>query len=307
MPQKIFRFQFRAAAQSKIQNPKSKIPPTLRKPQPASTIRNFMKPSDSTPHILHTETPDPTPDTGPRLPGDTRTWFYTIVLAIAAITLTAVGIRVVPYISWIPLLALGIPAAYGVWCIYTTHRDRAPDAPRSHSILAGELGFDLIATCRGVAATAFFMPDSVNHGGATRLYLFLENYMSRQRVVTARFGHLPGIGRPRATLEHLHLAAGQAAVYSFPVQAGADIPSGFHRLSVTLRVQQPEGVGQRLQGARTRIPDMHILRFAAPFEVAQGRPETAAQQPLLAAPRYISLASVTEKDPPLARLYDLIG
>jgi len=214
---------------------------------------------------------------------------------------------VIPYLSWIPLVALGGPALYGAWCIYTTHRDRNPDAPRSHSILAGELGFDLLATCRGVAATAFFLPDSLNHNGNSRLLLFLENYMTRQRVVTARFGHLPGIGRPRATLENLHLAAGQAAVYVLPVQAGPDIPSGFHRLSVTLRVQQPEGVGQRLLGARARIPDMRVLRFAAPFEVAQGRPETAIEQPPLAAPRYISLASISEKEPDLTKLYELLG
>jgi hypothetical protein len=211
------------------------------------------------------------------------------------------------YVFWIPLLALGGPAVYGAWCIYTTHRDRVDNAPRSHNMLAGELGFDLIATCRGVAATAFFMPDSMVHGGATRMLLFLENYMSRQRVVTARFGHLPGIGRPSATLEHLHLAAGQAAVYCLPVQAGADIASGFHRLSVTLHVHQPEGVGQRLQGARARIPYMNILRFAAPFEVEQGRPETPSQHIPLPAPRYISLASISEKEPDLDKLYDLLA
>ena len=255
--------------------------------------------------ILRTTPPDPTPDTGPRLSGSTGTWFFTIVFAIAALTLTAVGLRVVPYISWLPLLALGIPAVRGAWSIYTTHRDRDPNAPRSHSILAGELGFDLIATCRGVAATAFFMPDTVNHGSTTRLYLFLENYMSRQRTVTARFGHLPGLGRPRATLEHLHLAAGQAAVYSFPVQVSPDIPTGNHHLTVTLRVAQPEGVGQRLQGARARIPDMRTLRIAAPFEVAQGRPETPSAQTPPAAPRYISLASVGEKEPDLAKLHEM--
>jgi len=269
--------------------------------------------NSTTPQILHATPPDRTPDCGPRLPGDTRTWFFTIVLAIAAITLTAVAIRMAGesttmlYISWIPLVALGIPAAYGAWCIYTTHRDRAHNAPRSHNMLAGELGFDLIATCRGVAATAFFMPDSVVHGGSTRLLLFLENYMSRQRVVTVRLGRHPGLGRPEPTFENLHLAPGQAAVYVLPVQAGPDIPSGFHRLSVTLRVQQPEGVGQRLLGARARIPDMRVLRFAAPFEVAQGRPETAIEQPPLAAPRYISLASISEKEPDLTKLYELLG
>ena len=264
--------------------------------------------------LHHALPPDPACDTGPRHRGDTLVWFFTIVLAIAAIALTALALRMATngaptmlYVFWIPLVALGAPAAYGAWCIYTTIRDRNPNAPPSHNILAGELGFDLLATCRGVAATAFFMPDSVVHGGATRLYLFLENTMSRQRVVTARFGHLPGIGRPQATLENLHLSAGQAAVYVLPVQVGLDIPGGFHRLSVTLRVDQPEGVGQRLQGSRTRIPYLNILRFAAPFEVAQGRPETPTQHPPLPAPRYISLASVTEKDPDLEKLYELLA
>ena len=255
---------------------------------------------------LHALPPDPAPDTGPRHRGDAAVWLATIVLAIAAIALTTVGLRVVPYAAWLPLLALGVPALYGAWCIHTTFRDRDPNAPRSHNILAGELGFDLIATCRGVAATAFFMPDTVNHGAPTRLLLFVENYMSRQRVVTARFGHLPGIGRPRATLENLHLAPGQAALYTLPVQIAPDIPSGYHRLSVTLRVAQPEGVGQRLLGTRARIPYLRTLRFAAPFEVAQCRPETTTPAPL-PAPSYITLASVTEKEPDLAKLFDLLG
>jgi hypothetical protein len=211
------------------------------------------------------------------------------------------------YVFWIPLVALGAPALYGAWSIYTTHRDRVQNAPRSHNILAGELGFDLIATCRGVAATAFFMPDAMTHGAPARLHLFLENTMSRQRTITARIGHLPGLGRPRATLENLHLAAGQAAVYILPVQATPDIPADFHRLSVTLHVQQPEGVGQRLQGARTRIPDLRVLRFAAPFEITQGRPETHLPAPPLPPPRYISLASVSEKVPRLASLHDTLA
>ena len=257
--------------------------------------------------ILHTTPADPARDTGPRHRGDAAVWLGTIVLAIAAIAFTTVGVRVVPYVAWIPFLALGVPALYGAWCIYTTFRDRDPNAPRSHNILAGELGFDLIATCRGVAATAFFMPDSVVHGAPTRLLLFVENYMSRQRVVTARFGHLPGIGRPSATLENLHLAPGQAAVYVLPVQVGPDISSGNHRLSVTLRVAQPEGVGQRLLGTRARMPYLGVLRFAAPFEVAQGRPEIAARHLPLPVPRYVSLASVTEKEPDMAKLHELLA
>lgn len=259
------------------------------------------------PHILYTETSDRTPDMGPRQRGDTVVWFWTIVSGLAAIALTVVGVQVVPAVSWIPLLVFGAPCAYGAWCIYMTHRDRSDAAPKSHAVLAGELGFDLLATCRGVVATAFFVPDSVVHGGSMRLLVFLENYMSRQRVVSVRFGHLPGLGRPEATFVHLHLAAGQAAVYSMPVRATTDIAAGFHRLSVTLHVAQPEGVGQRLPGARTRIHDMRVLRFAAPFEIAQGRPQPAGEQRPLEKARYLSLASVSEKQPDLERLHALMA
>ena len=268
--------------------------------------------SSTTSQILHATPSDPTPDRGPRHRSDAAVWFFTIVLALAAITLTVLGIRMALdapnmfYVCWIPLVALGAPAAYGAWSIYSAHRARV-EVPRSHAVLAGELGFDLLATCRGVAATAFFVPDTVVHGGTTRLLLFLENYMSRQRIVTARFGHLPGIGRPHATIERLHLAAGQAAVYSLPVQIAPDIPAGFHRLSVTLRAEQPEGVGQRLQSARTRIRNMNTLRFAAPFEVAPGRPIPPGEQIPLPAPRYITLASVTEKTPDLTKFHELLA
>lgn len=260
------------------------------------------KPSNT----LFTETPDRTPDVGPTHRGDTKVWFWTIVAGIAAIALTVVGWNVVPWACWMPLVALGIPCAYGAWSIYRTHVDRV-EVPRSHVVLSGELGFDLLATCRGVASTAFFAPDSIVHGGETKLFLFLENYMSRHRVVTVRFGHLPGIGRPDATYVKLHLAAGQAAVYVMPVRTQPDITPGFHRLSVQVTVAQPTGVGQRLRASRTRIRDMHMLRFAAPFELATGRPETASLQKDSGKPRYISLASASEKEPSLDRLFEVTG
>ncbi len=261
---------------------------------------------NTSPTALLTETSDLTPDTGPVHRGDTKVWFWTIVAGIAAIALTVTGWHIVPWACWMPLVALGIPCVYGVWSIYRTHADRV-DVPRSHVVLAGELGFDLLATCRGVAATAFFAPDSVVHGGETRLFLFLENYMSRHRIVTARFGHLPGIGRPEATYVTLRLAAGQAAVYVMPVRMRPDIASGFHRLSVQVTVEQPAGVGQRLRAARTRIRDMSMLRFAAPFELATGRPEAIAPQKELPKPRYISLASVSEKEAAIERLFEVMG
>ncbi|MDR1010191.1 MAG: hypothetical protein LBM04_03505 [Opitutaceae bacterium] len=258
------------------------------------------------PNIRYTETPDRTTDAGPTKRADTPVWFFTIVLGVAAVALTALGVQTKPALSWIPIVALGLPCVYGIWSIHASYRDRVA-APKSHNVLAGELGFDLLATCRGVVATAFFVPDSLGRSGHTALYLFLENYMSRHRVVHVRFGHLPCIGRPEATYETFHLAAGQAAVYTMPVRAKPDIATGYHRLSVQITVDQPAGVGQKLAGARLRIHDMHKLRFAAPFELAAGRPETTEDQPALPKPRYVSLASISEKEPNIERLHDLAG
>ena len=256
-------------------------------------------------NILYTETPDRTPDVGPTRRGGTAVWFWTIVLGLAAIALTVWGVQNMPYAAWIPALALGAPCAYGIWCIYTSYRDRV-DAPKSHNVLAGELGFDLLATCRGVAATAFFVPDSLVRSGATTFFLFLENYRSRQSVVTVRLGHLPDIGRPEATYTKFHLAAGQAAFYVMPVRTNANILTGHHRLSVQITVERPTGFGQKLIGTRARIHSMRKLRMAVPFELAAGRPEEPSQQATLPKPRYISLASISEKEPSIERLQELV-
>lgn len=257
--------------------------------------------------ILYTETPDRTPDAGPTRRGGTAVWFWTIVAGLAAIVLTVAGMQVEgckPW-AWMPAVALGAPCVYGIWCIYRSYRDRV-DAPKSHNVLAGELGFDLLATCRGVAATAFFVPDSLVRSGSTTFFLFLENYRSRQSVVTVRLGHLPDIGRPEATYTKFHLAAGQAAVYAMPVRTNANILTGFHRLSVQITVEKPTGFGQKLSGTRMRIPSMRKLRMAVPFELAAGRPEETNQQAGLPKPRYVSLASISEKEPTIERLHELV-
>lgn len=259
-------------------------------------------------NILYTETPDRTPDAGPTRRGGTAVWFWTIVSGIAAIALTMAGVQVVPpYAVWIPAVALGAPCIYGIWCIYRSYRDRV-DAPKSHNVLAGELGFDLLATCRGVAATAFFVPDSLVRSGSTTFFLFLENYRSRQSVVTVRLGHLPDIGRPEATYTKFHLAAGQAAFYVMPVRTNANILTGYHRLSVQITVERPTGFGQKLVGTRARIHSMSRLRMAVPFELTAGRPPEQGDvvvEPRK--PRYVSLASISEKEPDTERLYELVG
>lgn len=247
--------------------------------------------------ILRTETPDGTPDSGPRHRGDTRIWFCALATFILGAAFTVLMYGAYPLFFWVPILVLGIPCALSVWSIFRANRDYNRHPPQSHSILAGELGFDLLSTTRGVAATAFFAPDAIVHGGTTTLLLFMENYTSRQRIVKARFGHLPGIGRPEATFVRLHLAAGQAAVYEMTVRATADISTGNHRLSVMLDVEQPEGAGQRLPGARKHMYDVLIARFAAPLEIVTGRPESLENDAPLPAPRYHLIASASEALP----------
>lgn len=254
--------------------------------------------------VLHTETPDNTPDTGPKCRSSILGDVLSVVALIAAVGFTGFFYRNYPAFFWLPLLILGVPGLYGVWRIFAGQRGRT-QVPESRRILAGELGFDLLCTCRGVAATSFFVPDQAGRGEPMRLLLFLENYTTRQRIIRARFGHLPSLGRPTATYVHLHLAAGQAAVYVLPVNSSADITQGFHRLSVTLCAQLPTGYGQRLRGAR-RHPDMYKVRFATPFEIVSGRPEPVTATPL-PEPRYISLASVSEKELNLSALQDLLS
>ncbi|MDR1789892.1 MAG: hypothetical protein LBR12_06100 [Opitutaceae bacterium] len=253
------------------------------------------------PETLRTETPDNTPDSGPRQHAGAIGVVLTIIALLAAGTLSLLCRENEPAAPWfwVPLAVLGAPGLFGLWRIIAEYRGRVA-TPASQSVLSGELGFDILCTCRGVAATTFFQPDALVPGGTARLLLFLENYTSRQRVIVARFGHLESLGRPRQTYARLHLAAGQTAVYALPVVSTEDIEPGFHRLSVTLRAELPTGYGQRLAGARRHAHDMLTVRFAAPFEV-KTPPVTAAAAPAdapgqAAAPRYIALSSAGKPD-----------
>ncbi|MDR0901929.1 MAG: hypothetical protein LBM92_04065 [Opitutaceae bacterium] len=265
--------------------------------------------------ILQTETPDATPDSGPVRRGGLRVAFYSILALFLGVASAAALFarpsdaqlaRQISVYAWIPAIVFLGLAARGFWCMISAWRGTRRDAPYSHSVLAGELGFDLLCTCRDVVAAAFFLPDSTRRGGVMRMLVFLENYSSRHRVVNLRLGHLAGIGRPEATITRLRLAAGQAAVYCLPVRALPGITPGNHHLSVRLWMECPSGAGQRLPGSRRHMFDARKIRIAAPFDVAEdAAPSSEADAPLPAA-RYISLASVSEPTPRMSKLHAIV-
>jgi hypothetical protein len=260
----------------------------------------------NTPTILQTETPDATPDSGPTCHGGIRVAFYSIVALLASVVSAALLTRHVSAYAWVPALVFLGLAARGFWGVYGVWRATRSDAPYSHSVLAGELGFDLLCTCRDVAATAFFLPDSAPCGGTMRLLVFLENYASRHRIVNLRLGHLSGLGRPEATITRLHLAAGQAAVYCLPIRVRPDIAPGNHHLSVRLWMDCPTGPGQRLPGSRRHVFDTRMTRIAAPFDITEHATPAAETGDPLPVPRYISLASVSEPTPRMSKLLTLV-
>ncbi|MDR2675349.1 MAG: hypothetical protein LBC18_10945 [Opitutaceae bacterium] len=268
----------------------------------------------NTPTLLKTETPDLTPDSGPVCRGGMKAAFYSIVALFAGVVSIALLLRHAAVHARTPATVFfGIPAAvflclaaWGFWKVYSAWRATRNDAPYSRAVLAGELGFDLLCTCRDVVAAAFFLPDSTRRGGTMRLLVFLENYASRHRVANLRLGHLPGLGRPEATLTRLHLAAGQAAVYCLPVRVSPGLAPGNHHLSVRLWMDCPSGAGQRLPGSRRHMFDARMTRIAAPFDVAEDMAPSAEADAPLPAPRYISLASVSEPAPRMGELLALV-
>lgn len=248
---------------------------------------------------LETVPPDPTPDAGPRHRGGPFAYFVALLFGITALgggLVLAESGRT----SWaFACFALcGVIALRAGGCVleHVRHRERLP---RLHAVLTDVLAFRIHCTCRDVAATAFFDPDDIAAGSATRLLCFLENYASRQRVVHLRIGPHPALGLDEVHAVDLRLAAGQAAVYVLPLVVSRSLPSGEHDLPVTLAVTKPGGTGARLPGARRHLYDLWTVHFAAPFTVA------AASAPTLAlneAPRFLSLASVSEKEPRLDAL-----
>lgn len=259
--------------------------------------------SPMTPPLLHATPPDPTPDAGPVLRSGPLIMLAALMATLTAFFATGLCLQYGRHALIAPSLALfGLPALWWWWCSLQALRSRAV-LPRSHRVLAGALGFDLICTCRGVAPTLFFHPDKGPAGTDLRLLVFLENYASRQRIVEVRAGPHPGLGLAGVHVVRLHLAAGQAAVYQWPLRSGPSMAAGAHDLPVVLRVRRPNGMGQWLPGARRHLYNIWHTRLAVPFTVEPSGQPAAAPLP---DPVYLSLASVSENEPRLDALSQLV-
>ena len=252
---------------------------------------------------------DPTPDRGLFHRGGPLAAFVAIsgVLATlgAALIIHREGASTWPVAG---VAALAVATAWAGWCVLERWIHRA-GLPRSHSVLAGCLGFELPFTCRDVAATVFFDPDSLQAGSRTRLLCFVENHAARQRVAHFRIGPHRELGLLETHTVALRLAPGQAAVYSLPLAIAPGLRDGEHDLPVCLRVKKPSGTGARLAGSRRHIFDVRRARFAAPFTVSRGEP--GAPLPDLAREageaRFLTLASVSEPGPRLEELETLLA
>lgn len=242
---------------------------------------------------------DATPDAGPVRRGGPLVILAALMATLTAFFAAGLCLQYDRHALIAPsLLVFGLPALWwwtGVWQAVRTH---VASLPRSHAVLTGALGFDVICTCRGIAPAVFFHPDKSTPGANLSLFVFLENYTSRQRVVEVRIGPHPGLGLPAVLGVRLHLAAGQATAYRWPLQAAPSLAAGVHDLPVVLRVKLPQGVGQWLPGARHHLYDMRHTRFAVPFtlEPAGGAELSAAPLP---SPAYVTLASIGDEAPRL--------
>ncbi|WP_043582494.1 hypothetical protein [Geminisphaera colitermitum] len=261
----------------------------------------------NTPVLLRPDPVHAVPDAGPYHRGGWLVALASLFLTLAALATGSLVSNRHPAFVWIPVLILGVPAAWGWWCVWQAWRNKDP-LPRSHSLLAGTLGFDLRCTSCGVAATTFFLHDKAPAGGVTRLLLFLENYASRQRIAEVRILRHPGLGLPEKKKLLLHLSPGQAAVYEIPLRVAADLAPGLHSLPVIIQVSRPNGRGVRLPGSRRHLYDIHRFRYAAPFEVtpASAPPDPASPGPL-PLPAFRTLASVTDAEPRLDILQQIIS
>ncbi len=251
---------------------------------------------------------DATPDLGPRHRGGPFALFvatfFSFSAAGGALLLWREGQHV-----WALAAAtlLGSAALWACGCLIERWRTRVP-LPRSHSVLAGALAFDLRCTCRDVGATMFFDPDRLAPGSATQLLCFVENYASRRRVAHLRIGPHAGLGLPNAFNVALSLAAGQAAVYALPLTAAPTLAAGEHDLPLTLTVGKPSGTGARLPGTPRHLYDLWKIHVAAPFTLTANiaMPSSTAAT-ILKVPNFVSLASVGEAAPRLSALATFVG
>jgi len=192
---------------------------------------------------------------------------------------------------------LGALAIRAVWCLAERFRHRCA-LPTSHAVLTDALGFRIHSTCRDIAATVFLEPDRLAAGSSSRLFCFLENYSSRQRIAHLRIGPHHELGLPQPHVIALRLAAGQAAVYVLPLAAASTLPPGEHDIPVTLKVHKPTGTGVRLPGTRRHLYDLWTIHFAAPFTITEtsAGPVSASEPSPPEAARFLTLASVSEKE-----------
>lgn len=247
---------------------------------------------------------DATPDCGPRHRGGPFALFVTAFCAFsaagAALLLWREGERV-----WAVTAAtlLGATALWACGCLIERWRSRDP-LPRSHSVLAHTLAFDIRCTCRDVAATMFFDRDRLAPGSATQLLCFVENYASRHRLARLQIGPHAGLGLNAAHAVTLSLAAGETAVYALPLTTAPTLAEGEHDLPITLTVEKPSGTGARLPGTPRHLYDLWKVHVAAPFTVARDAP--APRAGATRTPHYVSLASVSETEPRLAALAALV-
>ena len=257
------------------------------------------------PPALQAIPPDATPDAGPVRRGGPL-----IVLAALMATLTAffaAGLCLQydrPALIAPALLVFGAAAFWWWASAWQAVRTHVASLPRSHAVLTGALGFDVICTCRGVAPAVFFHPDKGVPGTDLHLFVFLENYTSRQRMVEVRVGPHPGLGLAEVQSVRLHLAAGQATACRWPLRVEPSLAAGVHDLPVVLRVRQPKGVGQWLPGARHHLYDIWHTRFAVPFtlEPAAGNLSTGP----VPFPAYVTLATLGDTAPHLDWLESFI-
>jgi hypothetical protein len=262
-----------------------------------------MKP----PVPLVAEPADPTADVGPRHRGGPLTLFVAIFCVFSAagavLLLWRDGYR---HEAFLGALFFGAAALWAGWCLIEHFRHHAL-LPRSHALLTGALAFDIRSTCRDVAATVFFDPDSLVPGAPAQLLCFVENYASRRRTARFRIGPHPGLGLHQEHDVSLHLAAGQAAVYALPLVVAPALAAGEHDLPITLQMDKPAGTGVRLPGARRHLYDLWTVHFAVPFTLtpaAGGSPAPTAHRP--GKPRFLTLASVSESKPRLDVLQALV-
>lgn len=258
------------------------------------------------PDTFRTDPIDPTVDFGPRFRGGPFALFVAFFGAFSAagigVILWQEGYRVV---GGAIALLLGGLASWACWMVIMRLRDRAPRRS-AHAVLADVLGFEILCTCRDVAATAFLAPDNLKPGARATLLIFVENYASRRRVAHFDFGPHQALGLRERQHVSLELAAGQAAVFSVPLAITANAGPGEHDLPMTLQVERPNGAGLRLRAPHRHLHNIWKMHFAVPFTLVPQTEATPDAVRSMGEPRFIALASLNGAAPTRDQLGKLL-